>query len=354
MTHIRFDRDRRGNVAIMTALLTPMLLLAMLGGINVTVAMAERQELKNVAQVACTRAIVPLRMKILNDAARAQGAIEMFDQMAADRGLNIVERSVTSDWLTATVNAEASIAPIITANLWKKDDGTHEEGGTDEEGNDGSPSGTDEASSSGGLFDVNVSITCNGLPPYPKKGDVILSSNFTRPDGEELPMKNGTWGVYKPQEFGWEGGTGPGVEIQDWQDPKRYGTLPADSKSRYVVELDSHNGPAGNPGNSSMYRTVELHRGIYRFSFWYFGRQENAETNIVRVYLEGSRPAGPKELKLTAQEKRSAGWLYKSFDIRVETYALYKLWIAAEGTDDTTGGNFNDMKLEYIRRPNEM
>jgi hypothetical protein len=159
------------------------------------------RKLKNVAQVACTRAIVPLRMKILNDAARAQGAIEMFDQMAADRGLNIVERSVTSDWLTATVNAEASIAPIITANLWKKDDGTHEEGGTDEEGNDGSPSGTDEASSSGRPFDVNVSITCNGLPPYPKKGDVILSSNFHPAGWRRTAHEERNLGRYKPQEF---------------------------------------------------------------------------------------------------------------------------------------------------------
>lgn len=318
-----FLRDRRANIAVMTALTLPVLVLTTMGGVSVTMGLAKRQELRDIAQLACNRAVKPTRMKIREDADRTMRARDYFDQMAADRGITIVSRDVTTGWLTGRVTAKASI-PII-----------------------------ENVAIKGTAFTVSADVTCEGIPPFPKKNDTILTSNFEKPDGSALPFKNVTWGVYKATEFGWKGGDGPGVEIQDWANPKTYGALPPGSKSRYVVELDSHGGPNGT-GNSSMYRDIELHKGTYRFSFWYFGRQDDALTNTISVYLTGERPVGPKVQKLTVSQPRSAGWVYSSFEIPVETYSIYRLTIAAEGTDDTKGGNFNDLKLEYIKRPGDV
>lgn len=315
---------RSGNVAIATALLMPVMVLTTMGGVSISMVMSQRQELVDMAQLACTRAVKPTRMKILTDADRTARALTLFDQMATERGFQIKSRAVTSDWLTAHVEAVAHVPAI--ANM-----------------------STDQVPS----FDIAASVDCNGLPPFPKVGDTLLSSNFQRPDGSKLPMKYGVWGVYKPTEFGWEGGSGPGVEIQDWISGPWLGTLPPGSTNPYVVELDSDEGPSWNRGNSSMYRTVELHKGTYRFSFWYFGRQPDPETNRISVYLEGTRPVSPKVQKLTIAKPRSDGWTYASFDIPVTTYSLYRITIAAEGADDTTGGNFNDLRLEYLKRPGD-
>lgn len=277
------------------------------------------------AQLACNRAVKPTRMKILSDADRTKAALTMFDEMATDRGFQIKSRTLTSDWLTAKVDAVARVPAIANMDV------------------DQVPS-----------FDIAATVECNGLPPFPKVGDTLLTSNFERPDGGKLPMKYGTWGVYKATEFGWEGGSGPGVEIQDWIGGPWLGTLPPGSTSRYVVELDSDEGPPSNRGNSSMYRTVELHKGVYRFSFWYLGRQADPETNRISVYLEGTRPVSPKVQKLTIARPRSDGWIKAQFDVPVSTYSLYRLSIVAEGADDTTGGNFNDLRLEYLKRPADM
>lgn len=40
-----------------------------------------------------------------------------------------------------------------------------------------------------------------------------------------------------------------------------------------------------------------------------------------------------------------------ALEITVPSYGLYRLTVAAEGLDDTAGGLFNDLKLEYIKRP---
>jgi hypothetical protein len=303
----------------MTTFVVPVILFGALTVVSGGMLYAKRLQLQNAARLACDRAVKPTRMKVYDDSSRKAFAESVFDQLARKTNLTNVQRTVTADWLTATVNATADFDFI------------------------------------GGLaqnktYKLAVSETCKGVPPYPAVGDVILSSNFTQPDGSAIVLDHGNWTVSKPAAFGWDGGTGPGVEIQDWGNGA-FGALPNGISSRYVVELDSHGGTPSNPGNSSMYRIVELHRGTYRFSFWYYGRVADSTTNRISVYIEGVRPVSAKVQKLTVAEPKSAGWIYKSFDVNIPEYSIYKFIIAAEGTDDTYGGNFNDLKLTYLKRP---
>lgn len=319
-----FWHDRRANVAVMTALTVPVLVLTTFGGVSVTQALSKRQELNDIAQLACSRAVKPTRMKIREDGDRTLKARTYFDQMAADRKLTIASRTVTSGWLTARVQATATI-PVVE-NIAIKN----------------------------ASFQVSADVSCEGIPPFPKKNDTILTSNFEKPDGQALGFKHGNWGIYKATEFGWEGGDGPGVEIQKLG-PGGLQPLPPGSNSIYAVELDSdyENGGLRTDANSSMYRTIELHKGTYRFSFLYLGREDDAASNTISVYLEGVRPVSPKVQKLTVSRPKSAGWNLEKFEITVSTYSLYRLTIAAEGLSNTKGGLFNNLKLEYIKRPGD-
>ncbi len=332
-----FVTDKSGNIAIMTALTLPVLLLAMLGGTTAMKALSERRELQSIAQTACNRAIKPERLVVLNDAVRTQRAQSLFDKLAAERALTIDSRAVTSGWLEAQVDATATIQVVPGLGSQTK-------------------------------IQVSVSEKCTGIPPYPVLNDVILSSNFKTPTGTSIELKERApeaWDVLTPQQLGWDGGTGPGVEIQDWSKGfmpngvKEY--LPLGVTNAYVVELDSDSKGA-NPfatcgmkrraANSTMFKNFELHPGTYRFSLWYRAREPNNvdSTSRVAVYLEGMQPVTPKVEKLALSDAITT-WRLRSFDILVTSYGLYRLHVAAEGCSDSFGGLFNDLKLTYIQRP---
>lgn len=311
-------RDDRGAIAIMSAVMMIVIVLLVFGTSQIMSTISKKEELENLVQAACARAIRPTRMKIYNDSDRQAYAVKAFDQLAADRKITVDSRTITSGFLVTTVSASSTVPGILKRF---------------------------------GATKISATDTCKGVPPYPALGDVILSSNFTKPSGAALTMRFGNWDIYQAKDFGWDGGDGYGVEIQDWSKGfGGWGALPKGTTNPYVIELDSDNG-SGSKGNSSMYKLVELHKGTYEFSFWYYGRQDNILTNRISVYLEGQLPVSVAVLKLTAAETKDKGWLYKSFQIDVDQYRIYKLIIKAEGIDDSYGGNFNDMKLKYIKRP---
>lgn len=347
-----FADDRRGAVAVMTALILSLLLLAMLGGTTVMKALSQRRELQSIAQAACNRAVKPLRLVIMDDAARQKAGQALFDQLAAERGFKINSRTVTSGWLEAAVSANATVGVV--------------------------PGWGDQLA-------VNLAVveTCRGIPPYPKLYDVLLSSHFKTPSGGTIDLPNihygpeEKWGTFTAKKLGWDGGAGPGIEIQDWSNGfttnelaagKSY--LPATTTSSFVVELDSGplaNAPAGKAAkacgvnrsggktpdyNSSMFKEFELHPGTYRFSLFHRARVPNNpdSTNCLEVRLEGTKPASAKQLKMVINGGDTT-WKNRSFDIPVAGYGLYRLHVEAAGCGDGSGGLFNDLKLEYIRRP---
>ena len=337
----RFLGDTRGTVVIMTAFIVPILLVAMLGATTLMTALGKRQHLQVIAQAACNRAIKPLRMTTMSDATRRARAEALFDELAKDRGLAITSRTVTAGWLESRVTAKATI-PVMAG------------------------------------FGKQMAVTiaavevCAGIPPYPALGDVILNSNFKTPSGTtvDLPYGGaGPWGVFTPQQVSWDGGTGSGVEIQDWKNGFNFNyagieNLPAGVTNPYVVELDSGplpglSGPPaatcgvkGPPHNSSMYKDFELHTGTYRFSLWYRARVPNNpdNTNRLVVYLEGRQPVSDKAAIIT-MDNGNANWQYNKHDFVVKSYGLYRIHIVAEGCSDGSGALFNDFKITYIKRP---
>jgi Flp pilus assembly protein TadG len=332
-------RDDRGTVLIVTAMVMPVLLLSILGGTTVMSALAKRQQLQAIAQAACNRAVKPLRMVTLDDAARQARAQKVFDDLAKERNLTIASRTVTAGWLESRVIATATV-PVMSGY--------------------------------GKQVAVTVSAdeSCAGIPPYPVLNEVVLSSNFKTPTGNNVAMQFWTWGVFTPQQIGWDGGTGSGVELQDWSTGV-FGPLPNGVSNPYVVELDSGPltgaatlarstcgvlGPTGY--NSSMFKNFELHPGVYRFSLWYRARVSSDspiatgphDTNKLVLYLEGTRPVITKQAYITMDDYDTS-WRYRSVDLPISSYGLYKIYLAAEGCADGTGGNFNDLKLTYIKRP---
>lgn len=221
----RFIGNFQGAVVVMTALIVPVLLFAMLGATTLMKALGKRQHLQTVAQAACNRAVKPLRMTTMSDATRITRAEALFDELAKDRGFAIVSRSVTAGWLESRVTAKATV-PVMTG------------------------------------FGRQVAVTiaadehCAGIPPYPALHDVILTSNFRTPSGTSVDLTySGGWGVFTPQQVGWDGGTGSGVEIQDWKNGFRLdgvtlSLLPPGVTNPYVVELDSGPLPGQAPNTA--------------------------------------------------------------------------------------------------------
>lgn len=345
----RLLRDRGGNVAIMTALALPTLMVMILGSTTVMKALSERRQLQAIAQTACNRAVKPQRLISLTDAQRSLHAQQLFDTLVSDRKITIKERTVTSNWLQAEVSASATVEAM--------------------------PGWGEQAA-----IPISVSERCTGIPPYPAKGDVILSSNFKTPSGTAVDLRRTNVGkekydVFTAVQAGWDGQTGPGIEIQDWVAGFTLAglgkqLLPPGISSTYVVELDSAAMPGfstptatcgikGPSTNSSMFKTFELHPGTYRLSLWFRSRVTRASveaaqggtapstdtTNRVVVYLEGTQPVSPKAAVIVYDDY-SMTWQQRSHEIAVSNYGLYKLHVVAEGCSDGSGGLFNDLKIE--------
>lgn len=313
-----FSRSEDGGFAIMAALLMPVFIVMMGVIFDVGMLLAQHQEVDRLAGVACSRAVKPTRTMTPADSTRQTNVEKLFDTLVSDARLNVTARTVRIDWLDtfleATVRYQTLFASIVRV----------------------------------ASVEYEVRKHCVGIPPYPRDKEVILSSNFVKPDGSKIPMKYGCWGIYKHREFGWDEGTGPGVEIQDWGGGC-FGKLPTtDFPSQYVVELDSDEAA---DTNSSITKIIELHPGNYEFAVWYNGRIADTKSNIIGVYLQQTRPTiGDKVNLFRMSYPASKGWVRFVTNVAVERYSIYKLSIAAEGTDDTYGGLINSFTVRYVDR----
>lgn len=314
----RFARSEDGGFAITVALLLPVFIVLIGVIFDVGMLLAQHQEVDRLAGVACARAVKPTRTMTPADSTRQLNVENLFDTMVSDARLKVKARTVRIDWLDAFVEATVRYETLFAAIV--------------------------NVSS----VDYVVQKHCVGIPPYPRDKEVILSSNFVKPDGSKIPMKYGCWGIYKYKEFGWDAGSGPGVEIQDWGGGC-FGKLPTtDFPSQYVVELDSDE---ATDTNSSITKIIELHPGNYEFSVWYNGRIADTKSNIIGVYLQQTRPKEGEKVNLFRMSyPASKGWVRFVTNVEVERYSIYRLTIAAEGTDDTYGGLINSFTVRYVDR----
>lgn len=303
-----FIGDRTAAFAIMTALLLPVFIILMgllfEGGRGLSYFLQS----KRVMALACERSTKPTRTDVGADSTRRENVLTTFDAMIQSTKQKVLERDVTINWLQTDIKAEFSYR-LLFADMFDVDE-----------------------------MKYRLAYSCEGIPPYPYDGEVLVDNNFENNTlGRERILKNGIttqtpsgcWGVYPYTELKWHGGTGPGIELQDWSSPccrkihawegypegfekeAEKGDETANDKAcklkgnekavqssdrplfeegansslaslptRYVIELDSDwgtsiQGKKRTDANSSIYKDVELHPGKYEISVWYNGRKSS-------------------------------------------------------------------------------
>ncbi|MFJ1311965.1 pilus assembly protein [Agrobacterium tumefaciens] len=190
-----FMKDRAASFAIMTALLLPVFLLFFGLLFEGGRALAYYSQSKRVIAQACERSTKPTRTNVPLDDVRRKNVLDTFDAMIRSTKQDVVSRDVKIDWLTTDIEAKFSYKTVF-GKMFQTE-----------------------------KLDYRLSYRCGGIPPYPHDGEVIVNNTFEKSlNGTERILKNGKgaktpngcWGVYTYAELGWDGGTGPGIELQDW------------------------------------------------------------------------------------------------------------------------------------------
>lgn len=300
-------KDRKGAFAIMTALLLPLFVLLLGVLFEGGRALVYYNQSKRVMALACERSTKPTRTDTPEDEDRREAVLTTFDSMIQSTKQKVITRDVVIDWLRTDMKAEFGYN-LLFAKMLSLDE-----------------------------FKYRLNYTCQGIPPYPYDGEVLVNNDFEKTSlDKERVLKNGVtartpggcWGVYRYTEIRWDGGTDPGIELQDWSSPccrknhdwdgypdgfaqkveKDKETLNdkacdikdtdkaantrrdmvddsmgnnASLPTRYVIELDSDWGAVRQGGkkpmnaNSSIFKKVELHPGYYEISVWYNGRKSH-------------------------------------------------------------------------------
>lgn len=321
-------RDREGNVLIITTLSIAVIALLLGFLIDAGTAWSYRSEAKRNMALSCERGIKPTRTLIPDDQDRRERILAAFDELSKPGTQTVVARNAQVNWLNANLTASFSYLPPFRRLFGY------------------------------GSIAYNLSANCQGIPPYPRDGETVLSSAFTKPDGTDIKLfygqtsltPDGCWDVYSHTSIGWDNGTGTGIEIQDWSNPycrdwfAWVGLPPADFPNRYAMELDSW-------FNSSISKKLELHPGRYKISVWYNGRNNDLEgSNEISVSLQKLMPSQEPEQRIItmAQGSGRVKWDYYSYDITVNEYSLYDLKIAAGGRSDGRGGIISSFQVQYI------
>ncbi|UNZ51689.1 pilus assembly protein [Agrobacterium tumefaciens] len=192
-----FIGDRTAAFAIMTALLLPVFLLFFGLLFEGGRALAYYSQSKRVIAQACERSTKPTRTNVPLDEIRRKNVLDTFDALIRSTKQDVVSRDAKIDWLTTDIEAKFTYRTVLGDLFQAK------------------------------KLDYQLSYRCGGIPPYPYDGEIIVNNTFEKTlNGTERVLKygktaktpNGCWGVYTYAELGWDGGKGPGIELQDWSD----------------------------------------------------------------------------------------------------------------------------------------
>ncbi len=154
----------------------------------------------------------------------------------------------------------------------------------------------------------------------------------------DVGLTGNSWSVFKSID-GWQSDGGPGIEIQRGN----VGGTTAFA-GHQKVELDSH---GGKDTNSHMYQNVTLGAGKYEFSFEYFARIADANSNGIGYSI------APVVGSLVGDIARSysGNWITVSnfFTLDAETEVTVRFW--ADGKDDTLGGYLDNVSISAVPLP---
>ena len=182
-----------------------------------------------------------------------------------------------------------------------------------------------------------ASVAVLALSAAPASANYLIDGSFEL----ELPgLGNPDWDVF--QNVGaWEKVSGSGIEVQAGNVG---GTTAYDGDNK--VELDSDFAP---DTNSKMQQTVHLEQGSYEFSFAYFARESNENTNGIGYSLA---PVQPGDISNQVTGGYTGIWqvITEQFSVGAGGEdVVVSFW--AYGLDDTRGGYIDDVRISAVPLP---
>ena len=162
--------------------------------------------------------------------------------------------------------------------------------------------------------------------------NLLINGSFENPAQAE-----GTWKVYASIP-GWTTTTGPGLEI-------RNSIVGEAQDGQNFVELDSH---YATDTNSAITQTISgLTAGAtYEVSYWYSPRiNQPTTTNWIKALWNGTEQGA-----VSGKGGSANNWINYTFLVTALT-GTNSLTFSAFGTDDSLGGNIDNVSLSAVPLP---
>ena len=395
----QFQRDARGNVAIIFAFASTAIVVGVGSGIDLSRGYAARQRLSQVATLTCQFSTRPSVVQTANATYSGSSGFQTY--------LNTVNAYAASSLTTQHWNGTL---PVSTSG----GSGTNYFSATASTGT-GSSTTITPSNTVTELFatvpttflsiinvkqmNVHAKVACNEAGTTPQ----IVNPNIIYQEGFETScatycdtLPNGTQGTQStpsqtlPSSPSYTGATGTQLYITGYcLEIDHAGIINATTpEGVHSAELDCDNG-SGSAGNSSITSKMYLAKGNYELRYFYRGRvdQPNLDpiyacattaadvawvsptttaagrairTNQINVYFDqvvpGTAPshttqdgsqqlAGTNLIDVCVYSPPGSPFVERSVKIVVTTEAYYYLSFAADGANDSYGGQIDDFRL---------
>ena len=381
----RFFVDDRGNIALIFGLASMMIFTSMGAGLDLSRAYLARQKMSQVARLACQFASRPQIVDTSTASYSGTGGGSTY--------ISLVNNFITTTWQSQNVNVTQSSASPFS----------YVQGSAAAVSLAASVPTTFMAIAGFTQMPISVTMQCYVTPakvqqriPDPTS-QYVLNESFEAggtPGGYNFYQPNGSAGT-QPTPTSYTSATGyTGAGGTQWHivgycvEQDSAGVIKSSvANGNYSIELDCDNG-SGNAGNSSISTMVYLAAGSYELRYNYASRvtfydydpayvcastasdlswanSTNAfgwfgpRTNQINAYLDlndASTNAPPTHLTIDKTQSLSGSnlidmcvyslnWVERSVAISVTTPGYYWLSFAADGANDSYGGQLDNVRL---------
>jgi len=384
-----FGADERGNVAVLFGIAVVMIFVAIGAGLDLARAYQTRQKLVEVAMLACQFATRPTIVAPV--AASNAGTVQQTDYVSGVT--SYINTSLRSQKLDVT---QTTIAPF-----------TYTPGGTSQVTLTATmPTAFMQIvninsiplKATASCFTTVAEVTSNNSPYVVQEGfeTAAVSSNMDwyLPSGVVYPWSNGVVTIPKVTTFNtgniYTGSDGVkwvvmGYCVETDHTGRNNATSP---QGNYTAELDCDNG-SGTAGDSSISTKIYLNVGEYELRYYFRGRVDypdydpeyicgtqssdvswatdtnvnsgsianNAKNNQIDVFLDPDNNNSAPTHLINDETMSLAGsnlidscvysynWIQRSVRIYVTTAGYYWLSFAADGTNNSYGGQLDEIQL---------